>query len=467
MIQPLRFHYGCGPQILFPPREHLLEFASITMDVIYCEGWDPRERAIVGPLHVSEARIRDRAGKQYAALLTLNDSPAILLEICWANNSCNVWRFDSLRRRALKSDLRLLNEDQLVVVEEILWMYYNAEQDEFDAQVPTRISQLRGSASDATMTVITDHARTSLQISANVPDFQKPTFGNLAPLIHGTYANADTVLPSAWPLEASSVDIENLNSALSPDGHWHPIPFFAAGSPRYQLVESKQPPFGIVVSPGDRPPWHPPRPLQPNPELLVISQASRAVSIRGESRRLDSLLVGSMNLPTGRVIVCDPDDYFLEERLPYSASVPPGEYRFFVNVSRPPGSRTARVAAAGILVRDEDVACWELAVLPGEDIRLLPNGTAYGFGVDSGMACFFDASFLPHAAATFANADYAPPDSAIPGVRTLHLGGSHNSAALVAFDSGWGDGRYPVWIGKTANGKVASFIADMQLDAAR
>jgi hypothetical protein len=38
-----------------------------------------------------------------------------------------------------------------------------------------------------------------------------------------------------------------------------------------------------------------------------------------------------------------------------------------------------------------------------------------------------------------------------------------SGANLIASHSGWGDGSYPVWIGRSADGEVACFVADMLL----
>lgn len=63
-------------------------------------------------------------------------------------------------------------------------------------------------------------------------------------------------------------------------------------------------------------------------------------------------------------------------------------------------------------------------------------------------------------------------------LRELHLAGEvdytvaffhapvtdpESGANLIAFHSGWGDGSYPVWIGRSADGQVACFVADMLL----
>ncbi len=34
---------------------------------------------------------------------------------------------------------------------------------------------------------------------------------------------------------------------------------------------------------------------------------------------------------------------------------------------------------------------------------------------------------------------------------------------LIAYHSGWGDGAYPTWIGRAADGDVVCFVADMLL----
>ncbi len=36
-------------------------------------------------------------------------------------------------------------------------------------------------------------------------------------------------------------------------------------------------------------------------------------------------------------------------------------------------------------------------------------------------------------------------------------------ATLVAFPSGWGDGAYPTWVGRAADGQSAAFVTDLNV----
>ncbi|MFV0127588.1 DUF4241 domain-containing protein [Streptomyces sp. HMX112] len=179
---------------------------------------------------------------------------------------------------------------------------------------------------------------------------------------------------------------------------------------------------------------------------------------------------GELWLPTGRLVACDP---FVAlgsgEAEPFTAAVPPGRYPVdlsVVTITRPgeppTGTPHRRVAAARLAVRAEPPVTWELALVPGQDAAELADGEFYGYGVDAGTGCFYDAACDDSFPAreddegplwdAFEAADWAPGPYTITDPDT-----GHN---VVAFSSGWGDGAYPTWVGRTARGDITCFVTD-------
>jgi hypothetical protein len=97
---------------------------------------------------------------------------------------------------------------------------------------------------------------------------------------------------------------------------------------------------------------------------------------------------------------------------------------------------------------------------------MLGDEEFYGFGVDAGMACLVDAAAAGHLIA-IANDDDRYDDTYVAATATgdldegIELTDPASGANAFAFSSGWGDGAYPVWIGRTSGGDVACFVADM------
>ncbi|WP_432923858.1 DUF4241 domain-containing protein [Microbispora sp. CA-135349] len=169
----------------------------------------------------------------------------------------------------------------------------------------------------------------------------------------------------------------------------------------------------------------------------------------------------SLVMPTGRVVAADPG-CVEDDTEAFTVAVPPGTYEVSLAVAAfadDPEHR--RVAGVKVTIADRPPVTWELALKPGQDPRLLSDGEFHGFGVDTGMGCLFDASAVQALAAVGDDDDeferisdlvceYAWAEfDAVPGVN------------CVAFLSGWGDGAYPVWVGRDADGDVVCFVADM------
>ncbi|MEU1726265.1 DUF4241 domain-containing protein [Nonomuraea sp. NPDC005692] len=130
-----------------------------------------------------------------------------------------------------------------------------------------------------------------------------------------------------------------------------------------------------------------------------------------------------------------------------------------------------RVCAAVLVVQEAAVTRWEPALIPGQDPADLGEGEFFGFGVDGGMGCLFDASLLDHFAAVLDDSDYNKagwvellcgdgPDPLVSGTRTVTLSGPTGEPSLTAFESGFGDGAYPVWFGRDGSGGITAVVVD-------
>lgn len=179
---------------------------------------------------------------------------------------------------------------------------------------------------------------------------------------------------------------------------------------------------------------------------------------------------GELWLPTGRVVACDP---FLHlgsgDVEPFTAEVAPGRYRVDAAVATitRPGDEPAdtphtRVAAARLVIREGPAAGWGLALKPGQDLAELAEDEFFGYGVDAGTGCFYDAAADREFPAcegdegplwdAFEQSSWSPGPHRITAPETGHT--------LVAFSSGWGDGAYPTWVGRDADGEITAFVTD-------
>lgn len=183
-----------------------------------------------------------------------------------------------------------------------------------------------------------------------------------------------------------------------------------------------------------------------------------------EPHRLDDVV-----LPTGAVVACDPLVFAGTE--PFAATVEPGRYRLVAWVAvlfKKGAEHQRRNAALQLVIRSEPVARWELALQPGQDPAELGDREFFGFAVDAGCGALadrvataaietwdeerIDEVFIP---ADFAR---APVPGLVPAVVDPATG-----ANVVLVTSGWGDGVYPTFVGRTAGGDVASFVIDFRV----
>lgn len=138
---------------------------------------------------------------------------------------------------------------------------------------------------------------------------------------------------------------------------------------------------------------------------------------------------------SGRIVACDP---YTPPPPAFAVALPAGTHDVEVLLAR----RGGEVHVALARVRAGDAVTHELAVRPGEDVRALPLGQLFGFGVDHGLACFMDEGCR---ADVVTSALEAPCDEPMQ---------------RIAFPSGYGDGTYATWLGRDAAGAPVELVID-------
>ncbi|MCZ7440175.1 DUF4241 domain-containing protein [Micromonospora sp. WMMC241] len=186
---------------------------------------------------------------------------------------------------------------------------------------------------------------------------------------------------------------------------------------------------------------------------------------------LEAYPAGEVVLPTGHLVGCDP--LVCPESDPYTVSVAPGRYpaRAWVSSVRHDGGGTdRRVAALEVVVRDEPVAQWEMAVVEGQDVGALGPDDFFGYGVDAGTGTLADRDALAvvegwdddRIEEVFLAEDGESDRGPVPGLVDVVVDEATGANVLTVW-SGWGDGCYGTWVGRGADGRVARFVTDFMV----
>ncbi|MET8906437.1 DUF4241 domain-containing protein [Micromonospora sp. NPDC004551] len=180
---------------------------------------------------------------------------------------------------------------------------------------------------------------------------------------------------------------------------------------------------------------------------------------------------GEVVLPTGHVVGCDP--LVGPESDPFTVAVEPGRYpaRAWVSSIRRDGAESdRRVAALELVIREEPVARWELALVDAQDIGELDEDGFFGYGVDAGTGTLADRAALApledwdydQVEEVFLAEDDDQARGPVPGLVDAVVDEATGANVLTVW-SGWGDGCYGTWVGRTADDRVASFVTDFMV----
>jgi len=188
--------------------------------------------------------------------------------------------------------------------------------------------------------------------------------------------------------------------------------------------------------------------------------------------------IGQLNVPTGKIVVCDPLVTFDME--PLNRTVTPGTYPIKIYEVKTAYSGD-RYAIAKLELSNKSAEKWVLAVRDGEDINeLTEEGDFFGFPVDAGLGGFFDvasgAEYLKFQedfrkenpegniyddffAAEFKKSAKDQNDPKDYG-NWVNFKLPNTDLNITMFQSGYGDGMYPAYWGIDKNGEITALVID-------
>lgn len=205
-------------------------------------------------------------------------------------------------------------------------------------------------------------------------------------------------------------------------------------------------------------------------------------------KELTVMDIGICSVPSGKLLVRDPLCYLNDRSAePYLHKVPVGSYQTELCVVKPLDGDCARYAAARICFTDHLAEHFEEALVGNEDLDSLEDGGYFGFGVDAGLGCICD-EILHQKFCDFAESWYVQNqdgnlyddyfEALFKASYEAHSkyqrsGGDwinwkipDTDYCLPIFQSGFGDGLYPVYWGIDSSGEICQIIIqfiDIQL----
>lgn len=197
-----------------------------------------------------------------------------------------------------------------------------------------------------------------------------------------------------------------------------------------------------------------------------------------EDIAVETINIGHLNVPTGRIVVCDP--LVVPDSEPLSLTSPTGQFPVKLYMAKTPDAGD-RFAVAKLEFSTQRADKWVLALRDEEDLTDIPEDDAFfGFPVDAGLGGFFDEQagkaynrfvdnwheqnpgkniYDDFFAAQFKKNATNPDDPQDYG-DWINFTIPGTNLNVTMFQSGYGDGVYPAYWGMTHDNEIVSLVID-------
>jgi len=190
----------------------------------------------------------------------------------------------------------------------------------------------------------------------------------------------------------------------------------------------------------------------------------------GEPVTVQTVKIGELNLPSGRVVAMDP--FSDPGRKPFTARVAPGRYPVMLSLVQPEGWPAPLIAAAMLRIGPAPPVSWALAVTPGQDPDALEDDELYGFPSDAGTACLASAEAARVQARRItvlgmpnllyiARLNREMEAHAEEGMWAMVEMEKRRGLNAAFFTAGYGDGVYDAYWGYDAEGEAVALVVDL------
>lgn len=187
-------------------------------------------------------------------------------------------------------------------------------------------------------------------------------------------------------------------------------------------------------------------------------------------QKMETMEIGNVSLPSGKIVVRDPLVYLSSDEKPYFIQAPKGNFPVTIAVvkSEDWGDRYAVVKVG--FTKEKPVVYRE-ALIGIEDLEDVTADDFFGFSVDAGLGCITDAEVLPsvdqfvaetevdnvyddYFAEIFAQSYKDHPDNQRDAGDWINWTVPNTNYQIPMFASGFGDGSYPVYFAYDAHGEI-------------